>query len=112
MKESYNADVMKTHRLILDPIWQRSRCSFTSSTSFTSFHYCVRFNLHQHFRRNEFAHFHHAGCRPDIVENFSVVWTRFLQLRDVVPIDSRRHDVPEGRSGRSVRGLDAPSDWY
>ena len=32
----------------------------------------IRLNFHQHFRRNQFAHFDHAGRRANVLEEFSV----------------------------------------
>src|ERR1700687_1952097 len=103
MNESYNSDAMKTLRLIANPLWRRGRSSpasftsFTSLTSSTSFQHRVRLNLHQHFRPNQLAHFHHARRRPDLSEKFSMRPPNFFPFLDVCHINSRPHNVFEAR---------------
>src|SRR5713226_2584089 len=99
MNESYKAEPMKTLRPIANPLSRRGRCfsvSFTSITAYTSstsFDHRVRLNLHQHFRRNQLTHFHHAGRRTDLTEEFSMRAPDFLPLGDVRHKDARAHDI-------------------
>src|SRR5260370_7608666 len=67
--------------------------SFTSLTSFTSFHDRISFDLHQHFRRNQLADFHHTRRRPDLSEKFSMRPPHLFPLRDVSHIDPRPPNV-------------------
>src|SRR6266851_9141638 len=80
--------------------------SLTSLTSFTSFHNRISFNFHQHFRRNQLAHFHHARRWPDLSEKFSMRPPHLFPLRDVRHIDARPHYVFQTRAGFGERRLD------
>src|SRR5260370_319287 len=80
--------------------------SLTSLTSFTSFHNRISFNFHQHFRRNQLAHFHHARRWPDLSEKFSMRPPHLFPLRDVGHIDARPHDVFQARAGFGKRRFD------
>src|SRR6266481_7270012 len=93
MNESYKAEPMKTLRPIANPLSRRGRRFSVSFTSFTSFDHRIRLNLHQHFRRNQFTHFHHAGRRTDLTEEFSMRAPDFLPLGDVRHKDARAHDI-------------------
>src|SRR6266481_160554 len=98
MNESYKAEPMKTLRPIANPLSRRGRRFSVSFTSFTSFDHRIRLNLHQHFRRNQFTHFHHAGRRTDLTEEFSMRAPDFLPLGDVRHKDARAHDVLQTRT--------------
>src|SRR6266581_146626 len=118
MKESYSADAMKIPQQISSLLRKcRRRCSasctsltsftsFTSFTSSTSFDHRVRLNLHQHFRRNQFAHFHHARRRPDISKKFAMRAPHLLPFRDVGHEDTRAHNVLQRRASLGARRLD------
>src|SRR6267378_980261 len=112
MNESYNAEPMKVPRLIPCALWRRDRHSSASSTSFisltslASFHDRVRLNLHQHFRRDQLAHFHHAGCRTDFAEKFAVRAPDFLPFGNVGHKDARPHDVLQAGASLRERSLD------
>src|SRR5258708_17621131 len=67
--------------------------SFTSFPSFPSFHHRVRLDLHQHFRRNQLAYFHHARRRPYLSEKFPMCSPRLFPFGDVGHIDTRPHHV-------------------
>src|ERR1700730_17924003 len=103
---------MKTLRLISNPLWRRGRSSpasftsFTSLTSSTSFQHRVRLNLHQHFRRNQLADFHHARRRPDFSEKFSMHSSNLFPFGDVCHINSRPHNVFESGASFDERRLD------
>src|SRR5712691_7265401 len=115
MNESYKAEPMKTLRPIANPLSRRGRCfsvSFTSFTSFNSFDHRVRLNLHQHFRRNQLTHFHHAGRRTDLTEEFSMRAPDFLPLGDVRHKDARAHDVLQTRTRLRQRCLDVLDGLY
>src|SRR6267378_1209920 len=112
MNESYNSEAMKTLRLIANTLWRRGRrfsvsfTSFPSLTSLASFHHRVRLNLHQHFRRNQLAHFHHARRRPDLSEKFSMRPPNLFPFLDVCHINSRPHNVFEAGASLDERRLD------
>src|SRR5882762_4668075 len=80
--------------------------SFTSFISFTSFHHRVRLNLHEHFRCNQLAHFHHARGRPDLPEKLSVRASSLFPFGDVGDINSRPHNIFEARASLDERRLD------
>src|SRR5258708_6595023 len=103
---------MKILRLTANPHWRRSRCSpasFTSRTSlpsFASFHYSVRLDFHQHFRRNQLADFHHARRRPDLSEKFSMRSPDLFPFGNVCHINSRPYNVFQARACLDERRLD------
>src|SRR6266404_1335269 len=68
--------------------------------------YCVRLNLHQHFRRNQLADFHHTRRRPDLPEKFSMRSSNLFPFGDVCHKNARPHNVFEARAGLDERRLD------
>src|SRR5882762_9436085 len=103
---------MKILRLIANTLWRRGRrfsvsfTSFAALTSLASFHDRVRLNLHEHFRRNQLAHFHHARRWPDLSEKFSMRPANLFPFGDVRHINSRPHNVFEARACFDERRLD------
>src|ERR1700719_966377 len=98
---------MKILRPIANALSRRGRsfsvsftsfASLTSLTSLASFHHRVRLDLHQHFRRDQLAHFHHARRRPDLPEKLTVRPANLFPFGDVGHINSRPHNVFEARA--------------
>src|ERR1700719_3402365 len=106
---------MKILRPIANALSRRGRsfsvsftsfASLTSLTSLASFHDRVRLDLHQHFRRDQLAHFHHARCRADLSEKIAVRPPDFFPLSNVGYKNPCSYDVLQARAGLAKRRLD------
>src|ERR1700687_3411584 len=113
MNESYSAGFISTFALSCTSICSPSVsiCTVSRRSPVTSHQsrvtdYRVRLNLHEHFRRNQLAHFHHARRRPDLSEKFSMRPPNFFPFLDVCHINSRPHNVFEARASLDERRLD------
>lgn len=56
---------------------------------------CVCFDLHEHPRIDETAHFHHRGCGANRIEKFVVRLADRFPLADIRDKDARSNDVIE-----------------
>jgi len=66
----------------------------------------VGLDFHEHLRRDQLAHLHHAGCRTDFLEEFAVRPADFLPLFDISDEDSCADYVRHGGSSALQRRLD------
>jgi hypothetical protein len=75
-------------------------------------HNCVRLNLYQHLRRNQFAHFHHARRRPYRPEKFSMRPPNLFPLRNIRHKNPRPHHILQSCSCLRQRGFDVLNRLY
>jgi hypothetical protein len=68
---------------------------------------CLHF--HQHLRRDQAAHLHHARRRPYRPEKFSVCPPDLFPFRDVRHINPRSHHIVQGSACLSHRRLNVPN---
>src|SRR5579859_1295992 len=72
----------------------------------------VRLDLHEHFRRDQLAHFHHARRGPDFAEKFSVRPPDQFPLGNVGHVDPRPHHILQSRPRFPQRRFYVPNRLY
>jgi hypothetical protein len=75
-------------------------------------HNRVRFNLHQHFRRNQLTDLHHARRRPDRSKELAMRPSDLLPISDVRHENPRPHHIFQSGARLRQRCFDIPDRLY
>src|SRR5574341_2158591 len=68
----------------------------------------VGFDLYEYLGRNQAAHLHHAGGRPDVAEEFPVGLAALFPVVNVGDVHAGPDHVLETGAGPAQRRLDVP----